>query len=959
MNTDRLGYVPWPLGSGYDDPTVGLANVAVMIPTGTVATFTVDSTALFKPNVQQNVQMGNRDATTGHYLNREVFRVKVLNSTTFTVITRSDPTRAHSTSETMQPIWTNDDTFNNPGPLTTTGSMPYLAASGAMGELLAPGSDGNYALAFAGGVPTSWQSAPTWVTLASPPPGTAWGSSGAPFDIGAVTALQLGGGTLPSFGGDTFPSWAAVPLLVLSQNDYAQSLVASTSDGFAGAEYDWGFVATSGDVNPVDGTPAIVGHVYALGAFWAQMEDTTNANSLDAGFIINSGTTGYVWMVNSVGDVGIGRVHAGFGVIPTNVSSANLFLDGSTGSGVFKGTATAADFILSGGGTLATQAYVWAQGFLTSVVSAPKWTTARNLAGNSVDGSANVAFANKFIVQGTADAGLSAAQFLGALGTGLLKSTTTTGVLSIATAGDIPDLSATYSAKAGNSSLVTVGTVTSGTWNATAIGAAYGGTGQTVYAVGDLLYASTTTALSKLADVATTSVLISGGVGIAPAWGKLSTSFFTSTNVSNWTNDANYTTLSAVAGVGYLTSVTAHNMLSATHGDTLTDTVVRGDILYGNSTPKWARLAKPGALSVLANNATDTAWATVTGTGSPVYSTSPILVTPTLGVALATSVNGNAFTTGTYTLTGAAGKTLTFNNSITLSGTDAQTYTFPTTSATIARTDAANTFATANDTGTLISAGSITGSGTTPLLSLTGTWNTSGVSQGLLINVTNTASAAASAMLDVRIGNASVMRLRRDGNYAIGSTVFQDGYIFGYSGMSAAVGASGTRTFGFNTATAQLIFNRTLSSPTGLGWETSDPSSTPDAVFTSPAAATFQAGVDVNGAAINQTFTGANGITGADRTGGNFTLNSGKGTGAGAVSSLHFGTPTVLTTGTTAQSITDRLILDSAGVKCQSPLWLNNAAVTGLTPAVLAAAINATLVIYDSTGQAYRVPCTI
>jgi hypothetical protein len=67
--------------------------------------------------------------------------------------------------------------------------------------------------------------------------------------------------------------------------------------------------------------------------------------------------------------------------------------------------------------------------------SAAKWTTARNLAGNSVDGSAAVAFANKFIVQGTADAGLSAAQFLGALGTGLVKNTTTTGVLSVATQG--------------------------------------------------------------------------------------------------------------------------------------------------------------------------------------------------------------------------------------------------------------------------------------------------------------------------------------------------------------------------------------------------------------------------------------------------------------------------------------------------------------------------------------------
>lgn len=48
-----------------------------------------------------------------------------------------------------------------------------------------------------------------------------------------------------------------------------------------------------------------------------------------------------------------------------------------------------------------------------------------------------------------------------------------------------------------------------------------GGTGQSSYAVGDLLYASTTTVLSKLADVATGNALISGGVGVAPFWGKI------------------------------------------------------------------------------------------------------------------------------------------------------------------------------------------------------------------------------------------------------------------------------------------------------------------------------------------------------------------------------------------------------------------------------------------------------
>lgn len=48
-----------------------------------------------------------------------------------------------------------------------------------------------------------------------------------------------------------------------------------------------------------------------------------------------------------------------------------------------------------------------------------------------------------------------------------------------------------------------------------------GGTGQSVYTVGDVLYASTSSVLSKLADVATGNALISGGVGVAPSYGKI------------------------------------------------------------------------------------------------------------------------------------------------------------------------------------------------------------------------------------------------------------------------------------------------------------------------------------------------------------------------------------------------------------------------------------------------------
>lgn len=52
----------------------------------------------------------------------------------------------------------------------------------------------------------------------------------------------------------------------------------------------------------------------------------------------------------------------------------------------------------------------------------------------------------------------------------------------------------------------------------TVVSAAQGGTGQTTYAVGDLLYASGATALSKLAAVAVGRVLVSAGVTTAPAW---------------------------------------------------------------------------------------------------------------------------------------------------------------------------------------------------------------------------------------------------------------------------------------------------------------------------------------------------------------------------------------------------------------------------------------------------------
>lgn len=73
---------------------------------------------------------------------------------------------------------------------------------------------------------------------------------------------------------------------------------------------------------------------------------------------------------------------------------------------------------------------------------------------------------------------------------------------------------------------------------------------------------------------------------------------------------------------------------------------------------------------------------------------SPSFTTPVLGVASATSINKVAITAPatSATLTISDGKTLAATQTITLTGTDSTVMTFPTTSATIARTDAANTF---------------------------------------------------------------------------------------------------------------------------------------------------------------------------------------------------------------------------------------------------------------------------
>jgi len=148
-----------------------------------------------------------------------------------------------------------------------------------------------------------------------------------------------------------------------------------------------------------------------------------------------------------------------------------------------------------------------------------------------------------------------------------------------------------------------------------------GGTGQSTYTVGDILYASGTTALSTLSDVATGNALISGGVSTAPSWGKIGLS----THVSGTLGTSN-------GGTG-LTSFTSGGALYATSTSALTT----------------------GTLPVASGG---TGVTTSTGSGSVVLSTSPTLVTPNLGTPTAlTLTNATGLPVGGISATGTPSST--------------------------------------------------------------------------------------------------------------------------------------------------------------------------------------------------------------------------------------------------------------------------------------------------------------
>jgi hypothetical protein len=145
----------------------------------------------------------------------------------------------------------------------------------------------------------------------------------------------------------------------------------------------------------------------------------------------------------------------------------------------------------------------------------------------------------------------------------------------------------------------------------------------------------------------------------------------TTTEQSNWNTAYGW---GNHASAGYLTSVTAHNLLSATHGDTLAGNPILGDVLIGNTTPAWARLA--GQITTtrkfLRQTGTSTisalpAWDTILDADIPSYATWNAKADYSFG---ANNFSGS----GSISAGDITGTSLIFTNGTVLSNPSANTY---------------------------------------------------------------------------------------------------------------------------------------------------------------------------------------------------------------------------------------------------------------------------------------------
>ena len=178
--------------------------------------------------------------------------------------------------------------------------------------------------------------------------------------------------------------------------------------------------------------------------------------------------------------------------------------------------------------------------------------------------------------------------------------------------------------------------------------AANGGTGQSSYAIGDIIYASSATALSKLADVATGNALLSGGTGTAPAYGKVGLT----THVSGILPAANGGTGQSSYAIGDIAYASGATTLSKLADVDTGNALLSGGVGVAPAYGKVGLTTHISGILGVGNGGTGATGAS-TGSGGVVLSVSPSLTTPILGTPAVGSILTNC--TGLPISTGVSG----------------------------------------------------------------------------------------------------------------------------------------------------------------------------------------------------------------------------------------------------------------------------------------------------------------
>jgi hypothetical protein len=214
--------------------------------------------------------------------------------------------------------------------------------------------------------------------------------------------------------------------------------------------------------------------------------------------------------------------------------------------------------------------------------------------------------------------------------------------------------------------------------------------------------------------------------------------------------------------------------------------------------------------------------------------------------------------------------------------------------------------------------GSTTLSGATitadaPALNLSQTWNNGGVTfTGLKFNATDTASAAASLLMDLQVGGASRVSVKKNGDAATAGTIYGANYGAGYfspnSGSGAVLGFTGGATIAVGTS--EIVFNganHRISSTAGtLNWSN-------DLILTRRGAANLRFGAADAAAPVAQTLSVQSVVAGTTNTAGaNLTITGSQGTGTGAGGSIIFQVAPAGSSGTAQNGLATALTINSS-----------------------------------------------